>query len=58
MSFNPDYESVAKAFIQHYYSKFDVGDGMSRAQGISSEKNNKLSEFQDSPICTTQKTLT
>lgn len=38
MSFNPDYDSVAKAFIQHYYSKFDVGDGMTRAQGEKLKK--------------------
>uniref|UniRef100_A0A1I7XEN5 NTF2 domain-containing protein n=1 Tax=Heterorhabditis bacteriophora TaxID=37862 RepID=A0A1I7XEN5_HETBA len=35
MSFNPDYENIATAFVQHYYSKFDQGDGMARAQGLS-----------------------
>ncbi|KAJ1358673.1 putative nuclear transport factor 2 [Parelaphostrongylus tenuis] len=34
MNFNLDYESIATAFIQHYYSKFDQGDGMARAQGL------------------------
>ncbi|RCN50754.1 nuclear transport factor 2 domain protein [Ancylostoma caninum] len=28
MSFNPDYENIATAFVQHYYSKFDQGDGV------------------------------
>ncbi|EFP12684.1 hypothetical protein GCK72_002638 [Caenorhabditis remanei] len=35
MSFNPDYENIATAFIQHYYAKFDNGDGMARAQGLA-----------------------
>ncbi|CAI5439092.1 unnamed protein product [Caenorhabditis angaria] len=34
MSFNPEYENIATAFVQHYYAKFDVGDGMARAQGL------------------------
>ncbi|KAK6054169.1 hypothetical protein COOONC_08325, partial [Cooperia oncophora] len=34
MNFNPDYETIATAFVQHYYSKFDQGDGMARAQGL------------------------
>lgn len=34
MNFNPDYENIATAFVQHYYSKFDQGDGMARAQGL------------------------
>ncbi|CAJ0592832.1 unnamed protein product [Cylicocyclus nassatus] len=34
MNFNPDYESIATAFVQHYYSKFDQGDGIARAQGL------------------------
>ncbi|CAD6198889.1 unnamed protein product [Caenorhabditis auriculariae] len=35
MAFNPEYDSIAKAFVQHYYSKFDQGDGAARAQGLS-----------------------
>uniref|UniRef100_A0A0K0DBC0 NTF2-related export protein n=1 Tax=Angiostrongylus cantonensis TaxID=6313 RepID=A0A0K0DBC0_ANGCA len=34
MNFNLDYENIATAFVQHYYSKFDQGDGMARAQGL------------------------
>ena len=35
MSFNADYETIGNAFVQHYYSKFDVGDGTARAQGLA-----------------------
>lgn len=35
MSFNQDYESIGNAFVQHYYSKFDVSDGAARAQGLA-----------------------
>ncbi|CAI4233019.1 unnamed protein product [Auanema sp. JU1783] len=34
MNFNPEYESVANAFVGHYYSKFDQSDAMARAQGL------------------------
>ena len=35
MAFNPDYENIATAFVQFYYQKFDVSDGMQRAQGLA-----------------------
>ena len=35
MNFNPEYENIANAFIQHYYAKFDQSDPMARAQGLS-----------------------
>ncbi|PAV80583.1 hypothetical protein WR25_19125 [Diploscapter pachys] len=35
MAFNMDYENVASAFVQFYYQKFDVSDGMQRAQGLA-----------------------
>ncbi|GMR53116.1 hypothetical protein PMAYCL1PPCAC_23311 [Pristionchus mayeri] len=35
MSFNPEYDSIGNAFVTHYYSMFDQGDPMIRAQGLS-----------------------
>ncbi|KAK0425033.1 hypothetical protein QR680_008995 [Steinernema hermaphroditum] len=35
MSFNPNFEEIGTAFIQHYYSKFDVSDITARSQGLS-----------------------
>ncbi|VDK17513.1 unnamed protein product [Anisakis simplex] len=35
MSFNPNYEEIGNAFVQHYYSKFDVPDVAMRSSGLS-----------------------
>uniref|UniRef100_A0AC35TIR1 NTF2-related export protein n=1 Tax=Rhabditophanes sp. KR3021 TaxID=114890 RepID=A0AC35TIR1_9BILA len=35
MAFNANYEQIGNAFVQHYYSKFDIGDLSSRAAGLS-----------------------
>ncbi|GMT00262.1 hypothetical protein PENTCL1PPCAC_22436 [Pristionchus entomophagus] len=34
MSFNPEYEQIGNQLVSYYYSKFDVGDPMIRAQGL------------------------
>lgn len=34
MSYNPNFEQIGNALIQLYYSKFDVADGPTRAQGL------------------------
>ncbi|TKR93665.1 hypothetical protein L596_008078 [Steinernema carpocapsae] len=34
MSFNPNFEEIGTAFVQHYYSKFDVSDLTARSQGL------------------------
>ncbi|VDN01505.1 unnamed protein product [Thelazia callipaeda] len=35
MNFNPNFEEIGNAFIQHYYSKFDVTDPSTRSAGLS-----------------------
>ncbi|KHN72635.1 putative nuclear transport factor 2 [Toxocara canis] len=35
MSFNPNFEEIGNAFVQHYYSKFDVPDVTVRSSGLS-----------------------
>lgn len=35
MNFNPNFEEIGNAFIQHYYSKFDVQDPTARSSGLS-----------------------
>lgn len=35
MNFNPSFEEIGNAFIQHYYSKFDVQDPSARSSGLS-----------------------
>ncbi|CAD5206684.1 unnamed protein product [Bursaphelenchus okinawaensis] len=34
MNYNPNFEQIGNALIQIYYSKFDVGDGATRAAGL------------------------
>lgn len=35
MNFNPNFEAIGNAFVQHYYSKFDVTDTNIRTTGLS-----------------------
>uniref|UniRef100_A0A0N5BHY8 NTF2-related export protein n=1 Tax=Strongyloides papillosus TaxID=174720 RepID=A0A0N5BHY8_STREA len=35
MAFNPNFNEIGVAFVNHYYSKFDVGDVNTRTQGLS-----------------------
>uniref|UniRef100_A0AC35FC19 NTF2-related export protein n=1 Tax=Panagrolaimus sp. PS1159 TaxID=55785 RepID=A0AC35FC19_9BILA len=34
MAFNPDFLSIGEAFVNHYYSTFDVQDPNARVQGL------------------------
>lgn len=33
-AYNPNYESIGVAFVQHFYSKFDVPDAQLRTTGL------------------------
>uniref|UniRef100_A0A183BK08 NTF2-related export protein n=1 Tax=Globodera pallida TaxID=36090 RepID=A0A183BK08_GLOPA len=33
-TYNPNYESIGQAFVQHFYTKFDVPDGQVRTLGL------------------------
>lgn len=35
MAYNPNFEQIGVAFVQLYYSKFDVGDAMTRTAGLA-----------------------
>ncbi|MFH4974061.1 hypothetical protein AB6A40_000770 [Gnathostoma spinigerum] len=35
MNFNPNFEEIGNAFVQHYYAKFDVTDSCVRCTGLS-----------------------
>lgn len=35
MTFNPNFEEIGNAFVQHYYTKFDVPDVTLRSSGLS-----------------------
>ncbi|KAF8367230.1 ran-4 [Pristionchus pacificus] len=35
MNFNPEYENIGNQFVSHYYTQFDNGDPVARAQGLS-----------------------
>ncbi|VDP22422.1 unnamed protein product [Heligmosomoides polygyrus] len=39
------YESIATAFVQHYYSKFYQCDGIARAQGLEIRTAKILAKF-------------
>ncbi|CDW52239.1 probable nuclear transport factor; nuclear transp ort factor (ntf) [Trichuris trichiura] len=35
MAYNPNFESIGQAFVQHYYRMFDVTDGTTRSTGVA-----------------------
>ncbi|VDO83339.1 unnamed protein product [Soboliphyme baturini] len=35
MAFNPNFETIGQAFVNHYYGKFDVADGATRSAGMA-----------------------
>ena len=34
-NFNPQFNEIGQAFVQHYYSKFDVPDAAARSLGLN-----------------------
>ncbi|KAI1717892.1 nuclear transport factor 2 (NTF2) domain-containing protein [Ditylenchus destructor] len=34
MAYNPNFDQIGNAFVQHYYNKFDVGDPALRTAGL------------------------
>jgi hypothetical protein len=45
MAYNPNFEQIGNAFVQHYYSKFDVGDSTVRTAGLEGLYGYFLSNF-------------
>ena len=52
MAFNPQFDQIGQAFVQHYYSKFDVPDPSIRTLGLTDlyDTENSFMTFEGNQV--------